>query len=1188
MAVTWLHVSDFHLTPSGTYNTDVVLKSLVESVKWHRENSEWKPDLIFATGDIADKGQVGVFKESGSSSAYATTFFDALLDAAGLPDMRERLFIVPGNHDVEQKNGIGLIRAIEGSDAEESQQKIDEYFKESPMYHFNKLDTFSAWYNSYFSAIRVFPHNSTCELIPITINDVKVYVLRMNSALFCRDDGDSGKLCIGRFCIDPFITQLKMEKQNHDLAIALVHHPIEFLQTCERKKIREHLKSHVDLLLLGHYHETDVEPREDLLQFTAGATYQKNGSKKALYGRFDGTEINVFPICYQGESQTWRLDTDVFSDEPSHTKSYPVRSRSNLASSSPVSPETNDPLNNGYGRYGDFLIARLDNAPPPLVQNFSAKVTKIFVSLRLSDTWKSEERHTPEAKVHDRQNDEKGFSPEHVMSEAFKENHLLLVIGDPGSGKTTLLKHYALSCLDKERCKDFGFTQPVMVFYLQLRELKKSGTGYAALPANICAWAEKRKLAIPEAVFSEWLNQKKTLVLLDGLDEISELKERIKVCEWIADAMTDFSNACFIVTSRPTGYRRDDDIEIQVPLMRADILDLKIEEQEAFLNKWFTEVFLGKLSSGGKEWEESQTKSAHAKTAHIIDFLKRDENKSLRQLAGIPLLLQIMAMLWNKGDITLDSRASLYKNALDYFLGNQYKQKKRAPQLPVADALSVIAPVALWMQEELEKDEADSEAMKAKMQDELNKIPKEQKPPEAKAFSDELINHAGLLVEYGDPDYGVTEYAFCHKSFREYLAGFQLMKNGDKSISRLIDHFSDDWWEEPLRYYFGQIDAERFNNFMRAFFDSPVSENLSQKKQALLRTIIEETPKGKRKLNALCEKLLDTATTEEHQRVILDCLKVIRKPSALETIEQFMTQGLAKNKDVANRAKDLSFVLFSGIENLVDEHKASLVTTAPRIINIENLPVSFRNPYEHNAEYILIKGGSYLDSKTKEETHVEDLYFAKYPVTNKLYRSFIAAFGEQSGLKTNLKNKARDTGFDKYINDDKADIAVLFRSIYDADRKFGGEDQPVVGISWYAARNYCLWLSLIESEGKNEGCYRLPTEIEWEYAAAGKNRRAYPWGEENPTPQLANYDYNEGATTPVGSYPEGATPEGLYDMAGNVWEWTDSWYDKLGLNRVLRGGSWYDSARRCLTVDRGYDILDYRGGIVGFRLVFVP
>ena len=1182
MALTWLHVSDFHLSSKAPYESDVVLNALVESVEWYRHNTDWKPDLIFATGDMAGKGDVAIFK--GGDAAPATKFFDALLKAAG--QTRERLFIVPGNHDVERKKGIGLVRTLD------TQKEIDEYFTESPMYHLTcKLEAFSLWYNDYFSAIpvpRCFPKTSTCHLISYPINDVRLVLLLLNSTLFCKDaETDAGKLCIGRSCLTPFINQLEDEKENRDLAIALVHHPLECLHTrFERLKLKRFLKKQVDILLQGHFHQTEVEPGEDLIQLAAGATYVDNGTKKALYGFFNGKVLDVFPICYQEESEVWRVDPDVFPEEPTHIKSYIIPRNTNPT-------RTNEHPDKGYEHYQEFLLAKLDHAPPPLVQAlFPAKVSKIFVSLRLSDTWQCEERHTHEAKEHDRQNDETGFSPEQVMKETFKENHLMLVIGDPGSGKTTLLKHYALSCLDEGRCKEFGFTEPVMVFYLQLRELKKSSTGYDSLPANICAWAEKRALTLPETLYSQWLNQKKTLVLLDGLDEISDLEERKKACVWIDKAINDLPDAYFVVTSRPTGYRRVDLIGFEAPLKRADILDFNGKQKRIFLEQWFTEFFLAKVcpdSQKIEEWKKNQIESAQEKTAHIIEFLKRDENISIRQLAGIPLLLQIMAMLWSKREINLDSRATLYKNALDYFLGNQYNQRDRASLLPETVALGVLAPVALWMQKELGNDEADSEAMKTKMQDEINKIPKEQNPPEAKSFSDDLINHAGLLVEFGDPDDGATEYAFCHKSFREYLTGFQLMKNGDESILTLINHFSDDWWEEPLRYYFGLVNAKTFNNFMQCFYDSLVSEELPQKKQTLLRTIIEETPKKKRKIDALCTKILDPDTTASRQWVILDCLKTIGNPEALPTLLKFRAKKLAKNDtlDVTGRTDEVIRALGGTV--IDSEAKKPVYGTTRSILN----------PHEDDAQYILIPKGSYLDSETNEKKDVEnDLYFAKYPVTNKRYRYFIATLGIETGLKEKLqeiaKNNRWDTEFAGYLKKGKNNLAVLFRSTYDEDRKFGGDDQPVVGITWYAAKAYCLWLS--QRAGKPDA-YRLPSEVEWEWAAGGKREpipqkvRKYPWADENrePNSKLLNFDRNVGATTPVGNYPEGATPEGLYDMAGNVWEWTDSWWNEQTRSlRVIRGGSWYYPAEFCRSAYRGDLQPGDRLSRVGFRLVFVP
>jgi formylglycine-generating enzyme required for sulfatase activity len=131
----------------------------------------------------------------------------------------------------------------------------------------------------------------------------------------------------------------------------------------------------------------------------------------------------------------------------------------------------------------------------------------------------------------------------------------------------------------------------------------------------------------------------------------------------------------------------------------------------------------------------------------------------------------------------------------------------------------------------------------------------------------------------------------------------------------------------------------------------------------------------------------------------------------------------------------------------------------------------------------------------------------------------------------------------------------------------GRENYPVVYVTHDAALAYA------ESVGKT-----LPTEEMWERAARGLNGRKYPWGNEDISPRRSNYNFYYGGTTPVGSFPEGATPEGLYDMSGNAKEWTNSrfrpypggkpfehrwiafWYDPVPENPgywwVNRGGGW--------------------------------
>jgi formylglycine-generating enzyme required for sulfatase activity len=170
----------------------------------------------------------------------------------------------------------------------------------------------------------------------------------------------------------------------------------------------------------------------------------------------------------------------------------------------------------------------------------------------------------------------------------------------------------------------------------------------------------------------------------------------------------------------------------------------------------------------------------------------------------------------------------------------------------------------------------------------------------------------------------------------------------------------------------------------------------------------------------------------------------------------------------------------------------------------------------------------------------------------------------------------------------------------------------VVCVSWNDALEYCKWLS--NKKGVN---FKLPTEAQWEKVARGTNGRKYPWGNTAPSGEKVNFsdkqsclnekfswadkDVDDGYayTAPVGSYPVGASPYGLLDMAGNVWEWCSDWYGsdyyknapkenptgpKSGTHRVMRGGSWYVFARSLRCAFRGRGRPSYRIGDVGFRL----
>jgi len=208
------------------------------------------------------------------------------------------------------------------------------------------------------------------------------------------------------------------------------------------------------------------------------------------------------------------------------------------------------------------------------------------------------------------------------------------------------------------------------------------------------------------------------------------------------------------------------------------------------------------------------------------------------------------------------------------------------------------------------------------------------------------------------------------------------------------------------------------------------------------------------------------------------------------------------------------------------------------------------------------------DEEPIHRVYLSDYYIDKYEVTNATYKRCVDA-GECIPPKQSDSNT---------------------RSAYYGNSEF--DDYPAIYVDWNMANTYCSWHDT-----------RLPSEAEWEKAARGANGRTYPWGE-NIDCDKANYQSScVGDTTKVGSYLDGVSRYGIYDMAGNVWEWVNDWYGEKyyqsspfsnplgadsGQYRVLRGGSWLDGNNNARSAKRHKTVPEDIYFSLGFRCARSP
>ena len=216
----------------------------------------------------------------------------------------------------------------------------------------------------------------------------------------------------------------------------------------------------------------------------------------------------------------------------------------------------------------------------------------------------------------------------------------------------------------------------------------------------------------------------------------------------------------------------------------------------------------------------------------------------------------------------------------------------------------------------------------------------------------------------------------------------------------------------------------------------------------------------------------------------------------------------------------------------------------------------------------------FRDERPERNVFIGPFWIDKFEVTNQKYLEFVKATKHRPALDDSCKTNACKEG---NLWDGTSFPNVI-------------KNQPVIQVSWYDANTYCRWRG-----------GRLPTEAEWEKAARGTTGFAYPWGNNSPTSNHATFKRKWRGVytmTNVGSLQLGASMYGIFDMAGNVWEWVADWYEleyykhgpkknpkgpKEGRFKTVRGGSWVNNADVIHSAYRRWSRPEVRFNDTGFR-----
>ena len=722
-----------------------------------------------------------------------------------------------------------------------------------------------------------------------------------------------------------------------------------------------------------------------------------------------------------------------------------------------------------------------------------------------------------------------------------------VVRGDPGAGKTTLLRHLAGS-LARE-------THPawIPVFESLPRLMRHREWLFDRLARNLARAGHPARGLTP--VLEREAREGRLLLLLDGLDEVPR-EDRDDAEGLLRDLSAHWPRTPLVVSSRPIGYRRPGG-----EFRELDLLPFDRVRRQRFLARWF----------GRKTGEPDDAQAARA-----LATLEADA--SLIELAGNPLYLTLMALLLEEGRAPHKNRTRLYDQVFGLLLEGRYR-----PGGEPMEAQEATRGVLRYLGEGMTRDNRDAEPV-AKLEarlyrpeadplrEPLERVPRWRRS--VRPFLEELAERTGILGAHDGPE---ADWRFWHRTFREALAAETLEQRyssdgPDAVLTHACDIAGDESrWAEPYALLVGRIESP--DALVKALVEENRALGLRAVataqglRDATLSEILElsEKPEERAEVFGRIPELVDEA---ERALALLDRLR--RRTTNghdLYFLAQVVAEVGRRWDSAAARAEELQARLFDHIP------------PPP-----EGLYDTVETPHDGPVDLWCDVPAGTFQMGTPEAEEGWDGEWPVHPV------AITAPFRIAAVPVTNAQYQAFDPGHRPEPWQGVAEDEL--------------PHHPAVNVNWYEAQSFCRWLGGAVPRAKGA---RLPTEEEWEYACrAGTATRYWSGEQEADLERVGWYDENSGRRTHrVGE--KLANAFGLYDVHGNVFEWTPSplstdfsaRQDGVTLNpghagqaeagaggeRVVRGGGCWSDAGSARCAFRYRDAPQAAVGDLGFRVL---